>query len=256
MAARVERLRRENEILQQEREILKRAQTFFAKEKSMRFRLIDAAKKDFASRLCKVLDVSASGYLAWKERPACRRQRDDRGAAGSCPLGLHPFEQDRRRPRMVHELRDNGLTIGRRRVARLMRENGLRARQKRRFKRTTDEQHAFPIAPNLLDQDFAAAGRNQKWAPTSPTCGPARAGSTSPSSSTYSPGASSGWATSDRLHKELALSALRRAIAVRRRSPASFTTRTAAASTAPSITRPTRKNGILISMSRKGKLLR
>ena len=44
----------------------------------MRFRLIDAAKKDFpVQRLCKVLDVSASGYLAWKERPACRRQRDD-----------------------------------------------------------------------------------------------------------------------------------------------------------------------------------
>ena len=44
-----------------------------------------------------------------------------------------------------------------------MRENGLRARQKRRFKRTTDSLHAFPIAPNLLDQDFAAAMPNQKW---------------------------------------------------------------------------------------------
>jgi putative transposase len=44
-----------------------------------------------------------------------------------------------------------------------MRENGLRARQKRRFKRTTDSLHALPIAPNLLDQDFAAAMPNQKW---------------------------------------------------------------------------------------------
>ena len=52
-------------------------------------------------------------------------------------------------PRMVHELRDNGLTIGRRRVARLMRENGLRARQKRRFKRTTDSLHAFLFAATL-----------------------------------------------------------------------------------------------------------
>jgi putative transposase len=57
---------------------------------------------------------------------------------------------------MVHELRDNGLAIGRRRVARLMRENGMKARQKRRFKRTTDSLHAFPVAPNLLDQDFTA----------------------------------------------------------------------------------------------------
>lgn len=44
-----------------------------------------------------------------------------------------------------------------------MRENGLHARQKRRFKRTTDSQHAFPVAPNILDQDFAATRPNQKW---------------------------------------------------------------------------------------------
>ena len=68
MAAELKRLRRENEILRQEREILKRAATFFAKEGSRWYRLIDAAKKDFpVQRLCKVLDVSASGYLAWKE---------------------------------------------------------------------------------------------------------------------------------------------------------------------------------------------
>jgi putative transposase len=44
-----------------------------------------------------------------------------------------------------------------------MRENGLRARQKRRFKRTTDSHHAWPVAPNLLDQDFTATGPDKKW---------------------------------------------------------------------------------------------
>ena len=48
-------------------------------------------------------------------------------------------------------------------VARLMRENALQARQRRRFKRTTDSLHAFPVAPNLLNQDFNAKGPNQKW---------------------------------------------------------------------------------------------
>ena len=66
-------------------------------------------------------------------------------------------------PRMTRELRDDGITIGRRRVARLMRENALKARQRRRFKRTTDSLHAFPVAPNLLNQDFNATGPNQKW---------------------------------------------------------------------------------------------
>ena len=91
----------------------------------MRFRLIDAAKKDFpVQRLCKVLDVSASGYLAWKERPACRRQRDDMVLLAHVRSAFTLSNGTYGSPRMVHELRDNGLTIGRRRVARLMRENG------------------------------------------------------------------------------------------------------------------------------------
>ena len=64
---------------------------------------------------------------------------------------------------MTRELQDSGLTVGRRRIARLMRDNGLRARQKRRFKRTTDSHHAWPVAPNLLDQDFTATGPDKKW---------------------------------------------------------------------------------------------
>mgnify|MGYP002132712089 CR=1 FL=1 len=66
-------------------------------------------------------------------------------------------------PRMTRELQDEGFAIGRRRTARLMRENDLKARQKRRFKRTTDSQHAWPVAPNIIDQDFAAAGPDEKW---------------------------------------------------------------------------------------------
>ena len=66
-------------------------------------------------------------------------------------------------PRMRRELQDAGLVVGRRRIARLIRDNGLQARHKRWFKRTTDSHHAGPIAPNLLDQDFTATGPNKKW---------------------------------------------------------------------------------------------
>ena len=64
---------------------------------------------------------------------------------------------------MTHELRGNGLSAGRHRTARLMQENGLIARQKRRFKRTTNSEHTWPIAPNLLVQDFAATRPDEKW---------------------------------------------------------------------------------------------
>lgn len=68
------------------------------------------------------------------------------------------------RPRMTEELNELGLPVGQRRVGRLMRQNGIRIVRSRKFKRTTDSDHAFNIAPNLLQQDFAASAPNQKWA--------------------------------------------------------------------------------------------
>jgi len=61
------------------------------------------------------------------------------------------------------DLREEGLSIGHHRTARLMRENGLKARQKTRFKRTTDSDHNGPIASNLLEQGFSCDGPDQKW---------------------------------------------------------------------------------------------
>ena len=130
----------------------------------MRFRLIDAAKKEFpVQRLCKVLGVSQRGYFAWKDRPACRRQNEDMVLLAHIRSAFALSNATYGSPRMTRELRDDGITIGRHRVARLMRENALQARQRRRFKRTTDSLHAFPVAPNLLNQDFNATGPNQKW---------------------------------------------------------------------------------------------
>jgi putative transposase len=130
----------------------------------MRFALIDRAKAEFPiHRLCRVLGVSQSGYFAWKGRPACRRQRDDMVLLAHVRSAFALSNGTYGSPRMTRELRDSGLTVGRHRTARLMRENGLRARHKRRFKRTTDSHHAWPVAPNLLDQDFTATGPDEKW---------------------------------------------------------------------------------------------
>jgi hypothetical protein len=64
---------------------------------------------------------------------------------------------------MVRELRGRGCPASKERVERLMRENGIRARHKRRFKVTTDSKHALPVALNLLDRDFAPTKPNQAW---------------------------------------------------------------------------------------------
>ena len=130
----------------------------------MRFALIDAEKAEFPVRtMCRLLDVSESGFFAWQGRPASQRQRDDMIYLAHIRTAFELSNRTYGSPRMHRELVDEGLPIGRRRTARLMRENGLAARQKRRFKRTTDSTHAWPVVPNLLDQDFAAEAPDQKW---------------------------------------------------------------------------------------------
>lgn len=68
------------------------------------------------------------------------------------------------RPRMTEELKELGLHVGHRRVGRLMRENGIAVKRNRKFKATTDSNHSFNFAPNLLDRDFSADRPNRKWA--------------------------------------------------------------------------------------------
>lgn len=186
----------------------------------MRFELVDAAKKDFpVQRLCKVLGVSESGYFAWKGRPACRRQREDMVLLAHVRSAFALSNGTYGSPRMTHELRDQGLQVGRRRTARLMRDNGLKARQKRRFKRTTDSEHAWPIAPNLIDQDFAATAPNQKWGVDISYVWTREGWLYLAVVIDLFSRRVVGWSVGDRLHRRLALAALRRALAIRRPAP-------------------------------------
>jgi putative transposase len=116
---------------------------------------------------------------------------------------------------MTRELQDDGFAIGRRRTARLMRENGLRGRQKRRFKRTTDSEHAWPIAPNIIDQDFTARAPNRKWGVDISYVW-AREGwlYLTVVIDLFSRRVI-GWAVGDHLHRDLALAALRKALVIR-----------------------------------------
>ena len=183
----------------------------------MRFRLIDAAKEEFpVQRLCDVLGVSQSGYFAWRGRPACRRQREDMVLLAHVRSAFALSNGTYGSPRMTRELRDDGLKVGRRRTARLMRENGLRARQKRRFKRTTDSHHAWPVAPNIIDQDFAAERPNEKWGADISYVWTREGWLYLAVVIDLFARRVVGWAVGDRLHRDLALAALRRALLTRR----------------------------------------
>ena len=183
----------------------------------MRFGLIDGAKAEFpVHRLCRVLGVSQSGYFAWRGRLVCRRQRDDMVLLAHVRSAFALSNGTYGSPRMTRELRDGGLTVGRRRIARLMRQNGLRARQKRRFKRTTDSHHAWPVAPNLLEQDFTATGPDRKWGADISYVWTREGWLYLAVVIDLFARRVVGWATADRLHRDLALAALRNALTMRR----------------------------------------
>jgi putative transposase len=185
----------------------------------MRFRLVDQAKKEFpVHRLCKVLGVSQSGYFAWKDRPASWRQRQDVILLAHVGSAFSLSNETYGSPRMTRELQDAGFAIGRRRTARLMRENGLQAREKRRLKRTTDSHHAWPVAPNIINQDFTASKPDEKWGADISYVWTRQGWLYLAVVIDLFARRVVGWAIGDRLHRELALAALRKAVAMRRPS--------------------------------------
>ena len=100
-----------------------------------------------------------------------------------------------------------------------MRDNGLRARPKRRFTRTTDSHHAHPIVPNLLNQDFSAERPDEKWGSDISYIWTREGWLYLAVVIDLFARRVVGWAVSERLHTDLALTALRRALALRRPAP-------------------------------------
>ena len=113
--------------------------------------------------LCRVLGVSPSGYYAWARRPASARAHRDE-ELGARVRAAHAASKGRYgSPRVHAELCANGEKVGRKRVARLMKAANLAGRKRRKFRSTTDSNHAFPIAPNVLERDFTATAPNEVW---------------------------------------------------------------------------------------------
>jgi len=182
----------------------------------MRFRLIDANKAAIPiDRMCGLLGVSVSGFYAWKDRGPSQRQLDDMVLLAHIRSQFASSHETYGAPRMHVELREDGVSVGRHRVARLMRDNGLKALQKRRYKKTTDSHHGGLVAANLLDQDFTCDAPDQKWGADISYIWTAEGWLYLAIVLDLYSRRIVGWATSDRLKKDLALNALRRAIALR-----------------------------------------
>ena len=108
--------------------------------------------------------MSVSGYRAWNRGGSPTRKRLTDAQLLACIQAIHKAVKGAYgSPRMVRELRGRNIPASKPRVERLMREHGLRARHKRRYKATTDSKHKLPTAENLLGRNFAPAAPNQAW---------------------------------------------------------------------------------------------
>jgi putative transposase len=181
---------------------------------------------------CDVLEVSRSGYYAWRDRPDSERARRRQELAEKVKA-VH--EANRRvygSPRVCAALRASGEAVCENTVAKVMRDNGIRAKSKRKYvPRTTDSRHEQPVAPNVLDRQFQADLPDRKWAVDI----------------TYVPTAEGwlylagvidlctrrivGWSMADHMRTDLVSDALSMALAAGARARACCTTATGACST-------------------------
>jgi transposase InsO family protein len=110
------------------------------------------------------MQVSRSGYYAGRKRKSSERQKHNETLLGQIRTFFERSKGTYGSPRILRDLREVGLCCGKHRVARLMRQAGLRAVVGRRFRLTRDSKHALPIGANLLARDFGAGEANAKWA--------------------------------------------------------------------------------------------
>jgi putative transposase len=114
-------------------------------------------------KMCRVLEVSRSGYYGWKRQPQGKRQKENEKIL----MEIRESHKNSRRaygsPRITEDLQANGTKCGENRVARLMKNNGIVGKAKKKFKATTNSRHNLPVAENVLNQNFTTEKPNTVW---------------------------------------------------------------------------------------------
>jgi transposase InsO family protein len=130
----------------------------------MKFAFIDQHREQYPVRLmCKVLEVSHSGYYAWRIRPVSQREMANQKLTQEIKTVFEASRKTYGSPRIYQRLKSRGFACSENRVARLMRLAGLQAKQSKRYRSTTRRHPTRPVAPNRLGRDFSAEAPNKKW---------------------------------------------------------------------------------------------
>jgi len=131
----------------------------------MRYRAIQEQDRRYPIRLmCRALAVSPAGYYAWRVRPESQRSRQNRTLRATIRVLHRESRETYGSPRIWDALVKQGHRIGEHRVARLMRQDGIRAKTVKKWRATTQSNHRLPVAENTLNRQFTVAAPNRVWA--------------------------------------------------------------------------------------------
>jgi len=114
-------------------------------------------------RMCKVLKVSSSSYYHWVKNPISKKQKRDDFLLFKIKTTHIKSKETYGSPGITKELNMEGINVSQKTVARIMKNNNIKSRVKRKYKITTDSNHKYPISPNLLRQCFLTSRTNQVW---------------------------------------------------------------------------------------------
>lgn len=220
----------------------------------MKYAFIEAQKARFPiSLLCEVLGVARSGFYAWKSRPTAKRKAQD-AELGAKVVAIH--QASRRTygsPRIHAELRADGVRVGRKRIARLMRAQGLAGRTRRRIRQATAEGATVPPASNVLAREFKRSQPNEAWVGDMTYIWTAEGWLYLAVLLDLHSRRVVGWAMSERIDRHLALSALEMALGRRAPQPGLVHhTDRGSQYTSLDYRQALEKHGLVCSMSRRG----
>ena len=220
----------------------------------MKYRFMDDHRSIFRlEKMCRVLEVSRSGYYAWRKRPKSQRRIKNELLLDNIQSVHQKSRQRYGSYRIWRALLQLGVRCGRNRVVRLMRHAGLKSRRSRKFKATTNSKHNLPVAPNLLNQNFKTTAPNQVWVSDITYIGTWEGWVYLAVIIDLYSRQVIGWAISSRINQELVLSALRQALGRRQILPGLiFHSDRGSQYAAHKVRQLLEKHKILQSMSKKG----
>lgn len=130
----------------------------------MKYQFIEKHRKQNSiSRICMILGIKRSSYYAWKKRKPSQRKQDNQALIEHIRRVYKKYCKTYGSPRVYIQLKKEGISCNEKRIARLMRQDGIKGQRKYRKVITTDSKHDFPVAPNVLNREFEAEKPNQKW---------------------------------------------------------------------------------------------